>query len=82
MRTTIRFDDALLRDAKARAAREGRSLNDFIEDAVRMALLAESVPESAPPIPRFPGGRGLRPGVTLDSNAELAELMDAAGDAP
>ena len=38
MRTTIRLDDALLREAKARAARAGRSLNEFIEDAVRVAL--------------------------------------------
>ena len=38
MRTTIRLDDSLLREAKARAARAGRSLNDFIADAVRLAL--------------------------------------------
>ena len=76
MRTTIRFDDDLLRDAKARAARAGRSLNQFIEDAVRMAILTEAAPELAPVIPRFSGGRGLRPGVNLDSNAALADLME------
>ena len=76
MRTTIRFDDDLLRDAKAWAARAGRSLNQFIEDAVRMAILTEAAPELAPAIPRFSGGRGLRPGVNLDSNAALADLME------
>lgn len=30
MRTTIHLEDSLLRDAKAMAAKAGRSLNDFI----------------------------------------------------
>lgn len=75
MRTTIRLDDHLLREAKARAARAGRSLNEFIEDAVRAAVLAQQAPSAAPPLPVFRGGRGLRPGVDLDSNAALLELM-------
>lgn len=76
MRTTIRLDDALLREAKARAARAGRSLNDFIEDAIRLAVLAPPPDVVAPAIPLFTGGRGLRPGVNLDSNADLLDLMD------
>ena len=76
MRTTIRLDDALLREAKARAARAGRSLNDFIADAVRFAVLAEGPSAPPPPLPIFSGGRGLRPGVSLDSNAELLNCMD------
>ncbi len=76
MRTTIRLDDHLLREAKARAARAGRSLNEFIEDAVRSAVLDDHQAASAAPvIPVFRGGRGLHPGVDLDSNAELLELM-------
>ena len=76
MRTTIRFDDALLRAAKVRAAKAGRSLNDFIEDAVRTALLADRAPPTASPLPVFRGGRGVRPGVNLDSAADLLDVMD------
>jgi plasmid stability protein len=77
MRTTIRLDDHLLREAKARAARAGRSLNEFIEDAVRSAVLDDRQPsDHAHHIPVFRGGRGLRPGVDLDSNAALMDLLD------
>lgn len=77
MRTTIRLDDSLLRDAKAMAARAGTSLNDFIEDAVRVAVRAPSSP-SAPQIdlPVYRGGHGLLPGVNLDSGAALLDVMD------
>ena len=75
MRTTVRLDDALLREAKVRAARAGRSLSDFIEQAVRAAVLREQAPSPAPVLPVFSGGE-LRPGVTLDSGADLLELME------
>ena len=77
MRTTIRLDDALLREAKARAARAGRSLNDFIAEAVRLAIRAPTRSASAPAIPVFRGGRGLRAGVSLDGNAALLDTMDS-----
>lgn len=77
MRTTIRLEDHLLREAKAQAARAGRSLNDFIEAAVRVAVQSDSTNHPAPPpLPLFRGGRGLRAGVDLDSNTALLELMD------
>ena len=76
MRTTIRLDDQLLRDAKAKAARAGRSLNDFIADAVRMAVRTERRAGVAPGIPVLPGGRGLRPGVSLDHAASLLDIME------
>ena len=67
----------MLREAKAQAARAGRSLNDFIEEAVRAALQNEgAIRPVPPPLPLFRGGRGLRAGVNLDNNAALLELMD------
>ena len=80
MRTTIRLDDLLLREAKSRAARAGRSLNDFIQDAVRAAVLAPEATPEPPAVPVFRGGRGLRPGADLDSTAALLDFMDD-GDA-
>ena len=76
MRTTIRIDDELYREVKARAARSGRTVAAVLEDAVRRGLA---------PSERLSGGRyrvratgkgGLQPGVDLSSNAAVAEVMD------
>jgi hypothetical protein len=83
MRTTIRLDDALLAEAKATAARTGRTLTKVIEDALRESLsrgqTGDRPPEPAD-LPTF-RGRGIQPGVDLDSAAALLDLMDdrAAG---
>lgn len=76
MRTTIRLDDMLLRDAKTRAAQAGRSLNEFIEDAVRLAVRTTSCAQAPPAIPLLKGGNGLRPGITLDSGAALIDVLE------
>lgn len=76
MRTTVRLDDDLLRQAKVHAAQTGRTLTALIEDALRQAM-------SAPPdtgrtteyrVPTFRSA--LRPGVDLSNNSALADLMD------
>ncbi|MXW26497.1 MAG: ribbon-helix-helix protein, CopG family [Dehalococcoidia bacterium] len=77
MRTTIRLDDELLGEAKAHAARSGRTLASFIEDAVRRALAeARARPRQAQP--KFPTfrGTGLQPGVDLDDSAALLDVME------
>jgi hypothetical protein len=76
MRTTIRLDDTLLRRAKAQAAATGRSLNDFISDAVRAALTPRSGSAARRvDLPTFKG-KGLLPGVDLDDSAALLELTE------
>lgn len=82
MRTTVRIDDALFAELKAEAARSGRTLAQVIEDALRESLARQrSARKRRRPVevPTF-RGRGLQPGVDLDSTAALLELMD--GDAP
>jgi hypothetical protein len=76
MRTTIKIDDALLAEAKLRAARSGRTLNSVVEDALREAF-ARRVTDDAerPRLPVFHGSR-LVPGVDLDDAASLLELME------
>lgn len=75
MRTTIRLDDALLRRAKAHAAASGRSLNDFITDAVRAALSPRPAKAGSLELPSF-RGRGLQPGVDLDDSSALLDRME------
>lgn len=76
MRTTIRLEDSLLRQAKAAAAATGRSLNDLIVDAIRAALAPRSrALHVAEPLPTY-NGRGVQAGVDLDDSAALLDLMD------
>jgi hypothetical protein len=83
MRTTIRLDDHLLREAKAVAAASGRTLTELIEDALREALARRQQGTGrARLVLRSFKGSGLRPGVDLDDSAALHELMDRADAAP
>ncbi len=78
MRTTIRVDDELLREARQLAARSGRTLTAVFEDALRETLNRQR--HAAARTVDFPTfrGKGLRPGVDLDDSAALIELMDQA----
>jgi Ribbon-helix-helix protein, copG family len=81
MRTTLQIDDQLMKAAKKAAAESGRTLTSIIEDALRLALFnGKNGTESKPfRLPVFSMGPPL-PGVNLDSNAELLELMEADDD--
>jgi hypothetical protein len=83
MRTTIRLDDALLREARAVAAASGRTLTDLIEDALREALARRQASVGRKRlILRTFKGKGLRTGVDLDDSAALLDLMDRSDAAP
>lgn len=76
MRTTLQLDDELVVQAKISAARSGRTLSQVIEDALRQALASRAEPthRRRASVPTCPG-RPL-PGVNLDDNAGLLDLMD------
>ena len=80
MRTTIRIDDDLYREVKARAARSGRTVAAVLEDAVRRGLTPTDPTPAGSYAIRPTGRGGLRSGVDLSSNAALSEAMDE--DAP
>ena len=76
MRTTVSIDDDVLREAKGRAASEGRTLGELITEALRERLSRR---------PRRGRGRyravtsgqgGPRPGVDVTNNAAVRDLMD------
>ena len=72
VRTTVRLDDDLYRDVKARAAREGRTVASVLEDAVRVGMRRPADAEATPFV-NVPFGRGgLMPGVDL-SNGQPAD---------
>ena len=78
MRTTVRLDDALLREAKREASRCGMTLSAMIEEALRERLArtaSADEPRSRVRLPTF-RGRGLVPCVELDDSAALLDLME------
>jgi Bacterial antitoxin of type II TA system, VapB len=77
MRTTIKIDDEILTEAKARAARSGTTLNAVVEDALREAFARRSQTkrDTGVALPTFNGG-GLLPGIDLDDSAALLDVME------
>lgn len=79
MRTTVRLDDDLLREAKRQAAATGRTLTAVIEDALRESLGRRRQRGSRRRVElRTVGGSGTQPGVDLDDSSALLDLMDRA----
>ncbi len=80
MRTTIQLDDEVFRAFKQRAAEGGTSLAHEIEQALRSDLAARAEAGQAEPY-RVPTFRGTAPvpGVDLNSNAALADVLERGG---
>ena len=77
MRTTVRLDDKLLAEAKRLAVDTGRTFTEVIEDSLRMALAQRREKKRSTPIKLHTfDGKGLQPGVDLNNNAALSDLMD------
>ncbi len=81
MRTTIRIDDQLLKEAKQLAIRSGKSLTSIIEDALRESLARQHNPKQRVPVHLITfSGKGLLPGVDLDDSATLLDVMESPDD--
>ena len=80
MRTTVNIADDLLAAAKRLAREQGASLGSVIDDALRRSLYAAPRDDDQPAfaLPVHHGSGGVRPGVHVNSNRELTELLDEA----
>jgi len=77
MRTTIRLEDSLLREAKIRAAEQGITLTKLIDESLRERLSSRPRPRELESFRlRSYGKGGARPGVNLDDNRAVRDLMD------
>lgn len=77
MRTTVRLDDALLKEAKVRAAEQGITLTQLIDESLRARLATRPRRRNAEPFRLTTYGKGgVRPGVDLDDNRATRDLMD------
>jgi hypothetical protein len=81
-RTTITIDENLLADAKVEAARTGKTFGELVTEALRERLARRTGAADAGRrlviLPTSAGG--LAPGVDLDNNAALRDLLDEDGN--
>jgi hypothetical protein len=77
MRTTISIPDDLLRRARKAAMERSCTLSVLVEEALLKALSAAVRSPSSDPTRLLTfSGRGVLPGVDLDSTAELLDRME------
>jgi len=79
MRTTVRLDDALLDQAKREAANRHETLTALIEQGLRLVLAQSRSAQSRRKrvvLPTCRAGGGVLPGVDLNNNAGLLDLME------
>jgi len=78
MRTTVRLDEGLLREAKAEARRQGTTVTALIERGLRLALAGARRRQTRGritiPVSRSTGGT--RPGVNLDDSSAVLDRLD------
>jgi hypothetical protein len=78
MRTTVRLDEGLLREAKAEASRKGETVTALIERGLRLVLAGRRTrgrrARITLPVSRATGGT--RPGVDLDDMSALLDRLD------
>ncbi len=56
MKTTLNIDDSVMSRLKREAARQGRTMSELMETALRMFFKAQRETQSLPPLPTFKSG--------------------------
>ncbi|MBT8339098.1 MAG: hypothetical protein KJP07_03710 [Desulfatitalea sp.] len=78
MRTTINIRDDLLKQAKKRAAEDGRTLTALVEDGLVLVLSkAKAKRRKRVVLPVSKATGGVLPGVDLNRASDLEEVMNA-----
>ena len=81
MRTTVRIDDQLLREAKQYALEKGCTLTKLLEQSLNETLArSKHHPQNKSISLPTAGKGGLQPGVDLDDSASLLDIMDESND--
>jgi Ribbon-helix-helix protein, copG family len=74
MKTTLNIDDTVMAELRREAARQGRTMSELVETALRLLLRAQRKQASLPPLPTFDSG-----GMLVDI-ADRDALYDAMDD--
>lgn len=77
MRTTLTLDEDVAAKLQAEARRSGRSFRDTVNDTLRRGLASRRIKRAQEPFRVIVRDLGnLRPGLTLDSVADLIEQVE------
>lgn len=73
MKTTLNIDDTVMADLKREAARQGRTMSELVETALRLLLRTRRKRPPLPDLPKFDGGEAL---VDIANRGALYDSMD------
>jgi Arc/MetJ family transcription regulator len=73
MKTTLNIDDTVMAQLKREAARQGRTMSELVETALRQLLRSQRKRTKLPPLPTFNSG-GMR--VDIADREALYDAMD------
>jgi hypothetical protein len=59
MKTTLNIDDTVMAELKREAVRQGRTMSELVETALRLLLRSPRRRETIPPLPTFHSGGAL-----------------------
>jgi hypothetical protein len=59
MKTTLNIDDTVMAELKREAARQGRTMSEMVETALRLLLRSRPKRTTIPELPTFHGGADL-----------------------
>jgi len=73
MKTTLNIDDRVMERLRTEAARQGKTMSELVETALRRLFQPGVEPEDLPPLPAFEAGR---PRVDPANREALYSLME------
>jgi hypothetical protein len=73
MKTTLNINDTVMAELKREAARQGRTMSDLVEIALRLLLQSQKKRKALPDLPTFDGGEPL---VDISDRDALYEAME------
>jgi Ribbon-helix-helix protein, copG family len=73
MKTTLNIDDKVMVALKREAARQGRTMSELVETALRLLLRSTRNRTKIPPLPKFHGGGQL---VDIANRNALYDAME------
>jgi Arc/MetJ family transcription regulator len=73
MKTTLNIDETVMTDLKREAARQGRTMSELVETALRLLLRSQKKRNLLPDLPTFDGGEPL---VDIADRDALYEAME------
>jgi hypothetical protein len=75
MKTTFNIDDSVMAHLREESARQGKTITELVESALRLLLRQQKSRKILPDLPSFKGGR---PRVNIAKREALYDLMEGS----